>query len=128
MSELTNVVVILNDKVLDDNPNNNKSNDNKPNVTVNTDVIHCANCLYAKEKMVPIDPADATNKKYQLFVRCLPNKWGMNKMIRLIPLSSIHRKVVRKCKWYNPMGDLHPYIEDLANELPIIGDVFERGK
>ena len=103
--------------------NNNATvvlNSNKPDVIVQSDVIHCANCLHAKEKRI-----SQPDGKYKLYVRCLPNKWIPKNYMSMIPLPWIHRKVVKNCASYISMGDLHPYLEDLADDVLVVDEAFD---
>ncbi len=83
--------------------------------------IYCANCSHC----VVFKQVLGHRSSYVLRVRCSKGVWkkrsGEEKVYKYF---TIVRRTLKKCEFYDPMGDEKAFIKDLKKSLPVKDDIF----
>ncbi|MEM5947580.1 hypothetical protein WKV44_03385 [Spirochaetia bacterium 38H-sp] len=81
--------------------------------------IHCANCKHCKLT----SEAKESGTGYDIKVRCARGQWrkkmGDEKLYRF---STVMRRIVYDCEYYEPMGDEAEFLKELKRTLPVHDD------
>lgn len=83
--------------------------------------VYCANCLHC----VTVRQYESEADKYILRVKCTKKKWSKRSgEEKLYKYFTVARRMQVNCEFYEPMGEILPYIKNLKKELPIKGEIY----